>query len=175
MASAYRHARKEQGARERKGTRPVAHLLLGVSPEWVKEAGDLHDRDNPNLVKLAETARAWAESEMGGCFALRVDLDEAGGALVDVFCTPMVEQRIGRGRQLRKIATAPGGYNRLADKFGIHHRVSYRAVQTSWAKWCQENLDPRLKRGTPRWLSQREHVTPDDFRNAAIWESSVRR
>jgi hypothetical protein len=71
--------------------------LCVVSPEWVKAVGDLHDPDNPRNRALFDQAKAWAESwaGKGAVFGARLDLDEAGGAVVDLMISPV---RTSRGK-----------------------------------------------------------------------------
>ena len=65
--------------------------LCVISPEWVKAAGDLHDPDNPRNRALFDQAKAWAESwaGKGSVFGARLDLDEAGGAVVETYRMPV--------------------------------------------------------------------------------------
>ena len=69
--------------------------LCVVSPEWVQQAGDLHDRANPRYIALFDQAKAWAESwaGKGAVFGVRLDLDEKGGAVVDLMIAPVRDSR----------------------------------------------------------------------------------
>ena len=88
--------------------------LCVVSPEWVQQAGDLHDRDNPRNIALFEQAKAWAESwaGKGAVFGVRLDLDEKGGAVVDLMIAPVRESRgkpiISTQKPLNELKLATG-------------------------------------------------------------------
>ena len=42
-------------------------------------------------------------------------------------------------------------------------RNEYAALQTSWADWCGEKLDPEIVRGTRKEITQRQHVSPETY------------
>lgn len=128
--------------------------LCVVSPEWVKAAGDLHDPDNPRNRALFDQAKSWAESwaGKGAVFGARLDLDEAGGAVVDLMISPV---RTSRGKPVISTQKA------LVElKAATGERNEYSALQTSWADWSREHLDSQIERGTRRTITDRQHLTP---------------
>ena len=89
---------KEAGARTRGGAAISLHLLFGVSAEWIQETGGIHDGRNSRVLKLFEEVKTFSEKHIGGVYAIRMDLDERGGGVVDVFAAP-VHMRSGRPRK----------------------------------------------------------------------------
>ena len=83
----------KSGASARKGSAIACHLLVCVSPEWVEETGGLHDPNNPRNPARLNASIAWVESWAGdgSVFGARLDLDESGGATVDLFVAPLRE------------------------------------------------------------------------------------
>ncbi len=138
-----------------------------VSPEWVEQAGNLHDPDNPHNRQLFGQAEAWAESRggAGSVIATRLDLDEKGGAVVDVLVSPVQESRgkpvICTNKALRELKETTG------------ERNEYSALQTSWADWCCRNLDAEIVRGTRKEIIQRQHLSPETY-GARSWTRPVR-
>ena len=173
-ASSFRALKKAKGASERKGAQLGLHMLVGVSPEWVKEAGDLHDPANSRNRLLLDAARTWADTwSNGGCYAARLDLDETGGAVVDLFIAPTSEQRHKSGkskltvsvnRSLEAVSLARTG------KKGKH----YAALNTDWAEYARQHLDQRLERGRPKGETGAEHVGPDQYRAMMIEATAAR-
>ena len=155
--AAFRAHKAELGAGERKGAPLAMQVLCVVSPEWVQQAGNLHDRDNPRNRTLFEQAKAWAESwaGKGAVFGVRLDLDEKGGAVVDLLLAPLRESRgkpvISTQKPLVELKAATG------------ERNEYAALQTSWAEWCQQHLDQNITRGLRRELTGREHLSPETY------------
>lgn len=155
--AAFKAHKAELGAGERKNAPIAMQALCVVSPEWVQQAGDLHDRANPRNVALFEQAKAWAESwaGKGAVFGVRLDLDEKGGAVVDLMIAPVRESRgkpiISTQKPLNELKAATG------------ERNEYAALQTSWAEWCQEHLDHSITRGLRRDLTAREHLSPETY------------
>jgi len=128
-----------------------------VSPEWVEKAGDLHDANNPHNRQLFDQAKAWAESWAGegAVFGSRLDLDEKGGAVVDLMISPV---RDSRGKPVISTQKA------LTELKGIAgERNEYAALQTSWANWCQQHLDRDIVRGTRKEITAREHMSPETY------------
>ena len=106
----------ETGARENPRGCSVLHSLVGVSPEWIEATGDLHDPKNPRVRKLLEAAVSWVERDIGGVFAARIDLDERGGGIVDVFAAPVHNLKFGRGKERPTFSP-----NRSLDKLAAKH------------------------------------------------------
>lgn len=155
--AAFRAHKAETGAGERKGSPLALQAICVVSPDWVSQAGDLHDPANSRNRQLHDEAKAWTESwgGRGAVFATRLDLDEKGGAVVDVLMAPVRESRgkpvISTNKALVELKGATG------------ERNEYSALQTSWADWCGERLDPEIVRGTRKEITQRQHVSPETY------------
>ena len=155
--AAFKAHKAELGAGERKGAPLCMQALCVLSPEWVKAAGDLHDPDNPRNRALFDQAKAWAESwaGKGSVFGARLDLDEAGGAVVDLMISPV---RTSRGKPVISTQKA------LVElKAATGERNEYSALQTSWADWSREHLDSQIERGTRRTITDRQHLTPETY------------
>jgi len=155
--AAFKAHKTELGVGERKGSPLCLQAICVVSPEWVEKAGNLHDPDNLHNRQLFDQAKAWAESwgGEGSVIATRLDLDEKGGAVVDVLVSPVRESRgkpvISTNKALREVKEATG------------ERNEYSALQTSWADWCRENLDRDIVRGTRKEITQRQHLSPETY------------
>ncbi len=155
--AAFKAHKAELKAGERKGAPLCLQAICVVSPEWVEQAGGLHDADNPRNRQLFDQAKAWAESwgGAGSVVATRLDLDEKGGAVVDVLVSPIRESRgkpvISTNKALGELKAATG------------ERNEYAALQTSWAEWCQAHLDRDIVRGTRKELTQRQHLSPETY------------
>lgn len=155
--AAFRAHKKELKAGERKGAPIALQALCVVSPEWVEKAGDLHDPDNPHNRQLFDQAKAWAESWAGegSVFGSRLDLDEKGGAVVDLMIAPV---RASRGKPVISTNKALGEVKTLTGE-----RNEYAALQTSWADWCRDTLDPEIVRGTRKEITRRQHLSPETY------------
>lgn len=155
--AAFKAHKSEMGAGERKNAPIALQAICVVSPEWVEKAGNLHDPDNPHNRQLFDQAKAWAENwgGAGSVIATRLDLDEKGGAVVDVLVSPVRESRgkpvISTNKALRELKEATG------------ERNEYSALQTSWADWCRQNLDTEIVRGTRKEITQRQHLSPETY------------
>ncbi|WP_282093629.1 plasmid recombination protein [Epibacterium ulvae] len=155
--AAFKAHKVELGAGERKNAPLCMQALCVVSPEWVEKAGDLHDADNPHNRQLFDQAKAWAESWAGkdSVFGARLDLDEKGGAVVDLMISPV---RASRGKPVISTQKA------LTELKGLTgERNEYSALQTSWADWCRDTLDASIVRGTRREITAREHLSPETY------------
>ena len=155
--AAFKAHKAEMGAGERKNAPLCMQALCVVSPEWVEKAGDLHDANNPHNQQLFDQAKAWAESWAGdgAVFGARLDLDEKGGAVVDLMISPVRESR---GKPVISTQKA------LTELKGIAgERNEYAALQTSWADWCQQHLDRDIVRGTRKEITAREHMSPETY------------
>lgn len=155
--AAFKAHKAELGAGERKGSPLCLQAICVVSPEWVQKAGNLHDPENPHNRQLFDQAKAWAESwgGKGSVIATRLDLDEKGGAVVDVMVSPVRESRgkpvISTNKALQELKQETG------------ERNEYSALQTSWADWCREHLDAEIVRGTRKEITQRQHLSPETY------------
>lgn len=155
--AAFRVHKAELKAGERKGAPIALQALCVVSPEWVEKAGDLHDPDNPHNRQLFDQAKAWAESwaGAGAVFGSRLDLDEKGGAVVDLMIAPV---RTSRGKPVISTNKAMGEVKALTGE-----RNEYAALQTSWADWCRDRLDAGIVRGTRKEITRRQHLSPETY------------
>lgn len=163
-AASFRAFKKAKGASERKGAQIGLHMLVGVSPEWVKEAGDIHDPENPRNKALLDAARAWADTwSGGGCYAARLDLDETGGAVVDLFIAPTAEQKHKSGKAKLTVSV-----NKALEAISLARTGKkskhYSALNTDWAEYARRHLDQRLERGRPKGETGAVHVGPDQYR-----------
>ena len=155
--AAFKAHKAEMGAGERKGAPLCMQALCVVSPEWVEKAGDLHDANNPHNQQLFDQAKAWAESWAGdgAVFGARLDLDEKGGAVVDLMISPVRESRgkpvISTQKALTELKGAAG------------ERNEYAALQTSWADWARDHLDSEIVRGTRKEITARQHMSPETY------------
>lgn len=166
LIEAFKAHKKEFGAKERKNCEIGTHLLVTVSPEWIAEAGDIHDEANPHIEKLINEAVNWAESWQGkgAVFAWRFDLDEKGSGVVDLFTAPVREQGRRGGKRVNTIAPSQAK-DELCKTAG--EKTSGSAMQTSWAVWTQDHLDPRFERGKRKKETGREHVHAEVYAKEA--------
>ena len=155
--AAFKVHKAETGAGERKGAPIALQAICVVSPEWVEKAGGLHDPENPHNRQLFDQAKDWAESWAGdgAVFASRLDLDEKGGAVVDLMVSPVRESR---GKPVISTNKALGEAKAMTGE-----RNEYAALQTSWADWCARTLDPEIVRGTRKEITRRQHVSPETY------------
>lgn len=131
-----------------------AHLLLTVSPSWIAETGDIHDPNNIRNQKLFAEAKKWTEEKLGAgsVVAMRMDMDEAGGGVVDIVVVPSMTKKVG-GRDVQYVSL-----NKAFEKAFGRGRKNFVQVQDAWAKHCQNHLDPKIQRGVSKEITQKEHV-----------------
>lgn len=165
-----------EGAAERKGAALGLHLLVGVGRAWTAEAGCIHDAANPRNQALLQAAVDWANGWSGqGVFAARLDLDEWGAAVVDVFIAPIRTERHKSG-STRCAVSANKALEEVALEWTGKRSRHYGALNTSWADYAQKHLDPRLQRGTPKRGADPDHVLPDVLRERlAICDATDRK
>ena len=172
VVGAHRAALAEMGAVPYGRAAIALHLLVGVSPELIRESGGLHDPRNPMNQALIEKALAWAAEIFGAgaVIAWRMDLDEAGGGLVDIFLVPTRVARMN-ARCEKRIVSVHGALEdvRLAHKATF----SYSALQSSWATYAGATIDARLHRGEPKASTGRAHLPPDIYRRVCEQVASV--
>jgi cell division septum initiation protein DivIVA len=156
------HKKRHAITSERKGAAIAQHLLVGVSPGWLEDAGDPRDTANPRVQQLVAEAKAWAESWMGegAVWAVRYDTDEKGAGVVDILASPIRTQHHKTGKSKPAISVRKANAE-LAEKHGLPN--AFQAMQTDWAEWSQSRLDPQLQRGRPKSETDREHVPPDIY------------
>ena len=163
-------SRHDAGLRKTKKQARMHHVLLTVTPDWLTENGRSLHGFNDRQRALLQAGEEWAEGAFGqgSCIATRLDLDEAGGATIDIFLQPVREFTVGRkpkdGTQAVRRYVAP---TKAMDELGAQHgharRHSWRGLQDSWAAYAQAHLDPRLQRGRPKGATGREHLAPEPF------------
>ena len=175
LKAAYTWQTKRTGAKVRKGGKlvRVQHLLVGVSPDFLREAGDLHDSQNPKNIALMKEVLAWGRAAFGedAPIAARLDLDEAGGAVVDLFLMPVRELTIGRPRLVDGEKVKPKGLyiapskaiDELAKKYDHKRRRNWSALQDSWNAHAKARLDARLERGERKEITGIEHLSPEAY------------
>ena len=163
------------GARTRGGAAISAHLLLGVSAEWLQETGGIHDGSNTRVKRLFEEAKSFAEMHIGGVYAMRMDLDERGSGVVDIFAT---HTHMRRGRP-RKDGTRGKDVHEVSIKEALSSLQrkagggkSFAALQTLWAHHAATNLDCRIVRGVEKTITGREHLTVAEYRQSVEAEKS---
>ena len=160
---AFRAHKREFGAGERKGAGLAIEFKAVVSPEWLAEGGaDPRDPNNPRVRQLVAEAQAWAESWGGGgsVWAVRYDTDEKGAGVVDLFMSPVRDQahKSGKAKAVISCRKAKAELLEAEQAFDPDLRTSGAAMQSSWARWCQQKLDARIERGASKEITGREHV-----------------
>lgn len=161
--AAFKAFKKTNGVGERKGAQMGIHLFVGVSPEWIKEGGDLHNPDNPRNKQLMAAAVAWANTWSNGVYAARMDLDETGSSVVDLFVAPVRDQFHKKGSSKPVVSVNKALEGLSVEVFGKRSK-HYAALNTSWAEYAALHLDSRLERGVPKDKSGKEHIPPDEYR-----------
>ena len=163
LVAAFHAARAATGAVPYGNAAIGLHLLVGVSPDIIREAGDLHDPANPMNKALIEQAIAWADDVFGASsqLAWRLDLDETGGGVIDLILMPTRVARMNASTEKTIISV-----HHALEAVRITHdtRTSFAALQTSWAQHAKIHLDARLRRGEPKTETRREHIPPDIYR-----------
>jgi len=168
---AFKAHKRATGASERKGADLGMEFKVVVSPEWLAETGDPHDAANPRVQQLVEEARAWAESwgGAGAVWGLRYDTDERGSGVVDLFMSPVREQRHKSGKSKAVISCRKAKEELLASERALEPglKTSGAAMQSSWARWAQKKLDHRLERGKPKEETGAVHQNADLYARIA--------
>ena len=169
LQQAWRNHMEAKGAGIRSNANMGLHLIVGVSPEWVAESGRVHDPRNPRNIALYCQAQRWATKALGGVFAVRMDFDEEGGGVVDVFLAPVRDQ--GREGARRPFVAVSQALRELAAE--NERGMSYSAMQDSWSAWARRHLSPAIERGEGKATTGREHMSPESFA-VAIREEAKR-
>ena len=154
LRAAFDRHLKQTGAKLRKNAPRALHLLVGISPEWVD--GDRYDPTNPQVRSLVTHATRWAEKSLGGVFAVRYDVDEVGSVQVDVLAAP-VHEAFGK-----PFVSTHKSLSALQRRW--KQKTEYGALQDSWAKYAQDNMDPLILRGIPVSETNRKHLTPEKYK-----------
>lgn len=165
VVDCFKQFKAETGIKEQKSASVALHLLCIVSPEWLQETGDPRDPENPRVKELFRESQKWAEQTFGpgSVIASRLDVDESGSGVVDVFVCPssVVKQK---NRDDRHVISTRKALKKIQREYKKPR--SFMALQDSFAEYAQEHLDARLQRGIPKEESQREHVHADIYRPA---------
>ena len=170
LVDAFKAFKRDTGAVEGQGKAALAlHIIAVVSPDLIAPKDDpaRHDPATPMNRVVFDQAQAWARAQFGDAslIAARMDMDEAGAGVVDLFVTPTAMQSGGRRKAEKLTISVNSGLKAAQEDWGT--RTSYEALQTSWAGWAAENIDARLQRGQPKRETEREHVHADVFRPQA--------
>ena len=192
LRAAYTLQQQRTGARVRRGVKQcrVLHLLVGVSPALVREFGGLHDIANPGNRTLAKAVLSWGKETFGedAPIAMRLDVDEAGGAVVDLFVMPTKELPLGRKRaeldadgqptgreiQPKALYVAPSAVlDDVAAARKVKRHRNWTALQDSWNEYARAHVDPRLKRGTRKKALGDDWLTPEAYGEKQDFEREV--
>ena len=159
VVDAFRHRKADTGAKEYRGSPLGLHVLCVVSPEWIAAAGDPHDPGNDRNKRLFQAARDWGDKTFGpgAVVAARMDMDEAGGGVVDLVIVPVHEVK-QRGKVKNQISV-----NKAYEAAFGGGRV-FSKMQDSWAGFAKAHLDSEIQRGRSKALTGREHVHADIYR-----------
>jgi regulator of replication initiation timing len=159
VVDAFKRRKSETGAKEYRGSPLGLHVLCVVSPEWCSAAGDLHDPGNDRNKRLFDAARAWGDKTFGpgAVVAARMDMDEAGGGVVDLVIVPVAEVK-QRGKVKNQISV-----NKAYEAAFGGGRV-FSKLQDSWAGFAKAHLDSAIERGKPKAETGRDHVHADIYR-----------
>jgi hypothetical protein len=162
VEAAFHAHRKRHGIGDTKNGGLGLHLMVIVTSSFITDQGQLHDPNNPANQALFAESMAFARSVFGenSLYAARMDLDETGGGVVDLFLTPAAID--GRSKTL-KIATS-----KFFTALRLKHRerMSYAALQTEWANWCNAHLSPAFERGKRKAVTRAEHLGVEEYRQA---------
>tara|TARA_R110002020_G_scaffold161283_8_gene346257 strand:- start:2865 stop:3881 length:1017 start_codon:yes stop_codon:yes gene_type:complete len=140
------------------------HILLNVPDEFISAGGDIHDAKNPRNHELLRAAIKWGEATFGrnSVYMARLDLDEESAGVVDLFLAPARPDRRTRNGALRIMSSSAMTELRLR----YNARMSYVALQTCWAEWCQEHLDPAINRGRSKVETRAEYLNVEEYKKA---------
>jgi len=158
--TAYKLHKARLGIGETKNGGVGLHVMTVISERHFAQAGNIHDPGNPRLKQFFEESIAWAEDTFGhgSVYMARLDLDEKGTGVVDMFLAP---HRID-GRSKKKKVCGSKVLVEIARKAGL--RKSYTALQTSWATWCQSHIDPAILRGRQVEETGAKHLPVDTYK-----------
>ena len=169
---AFKAHKRETGAGERKGAGLAIEFKAVVSPDWLAEGGaDPRDPNNPRVQQLVAEAQAWAESwgGNGSVWAVRYDTDEKGAGVVDLFMSPVRQQahKSGKAKAVISCRKAKAELLEAEQARDPGLKTSGAAMQSSWARWCQQRLDARIERGTSKETTGREHIHAEIYAQEA--------
>jgi hypothetical protein len=155
---------------ERNGTAMITHMICVISPEWIAKTGDVHDPQNPRNLQVLDAGIGWAKENFGeqALVSARMDLDENGAGVVDVFVAPAARTKKGKAY----LSISP----RLKE-IQRHYRArnTFSGLQDSWAEWAQLHLDPSIKRGKEKETKGPDRISPENYRARAENEKERKR
>lgn len=163
--AAYKHHKARLNLGENKNGGVGLHVMTVVSASFFAETGDVYDPGNPRIKAHFEASIAFVEHMFGAgsVYMARMDLDELGTGVVDLFVAP---HRIdGRGKKTsKKKICGSKVLVEIAQRFKV--KKSYVALQTEYANWCQAHLDPGIHRGRPKSETGADHLPVDLYKEA---------
>ena len=170
--AAWHHRCKRAGPdlRKLRENAPVGfHIILGVSPEWIAELGDLHDTAGEAWQKrvraLYKEALAFVRAVFGdeNIIAGRYDNDEVGAGVVDIFVAPLHDSAPGRATTPRPAISTNKALEEIGGGKG-KSQLAFGILQDQWAEHARRTLDPRLERGELKTDTGRLHLAPAAYR-----------
>ena len=96
--------------------------------------------------------------------ALYLRRSEKGGGVVDIFAAPVREYAVGRGRTMHRMVAPAKALRELGQRRG--RKISYAAMQDSWAEYASQHLGQQFERGRPKARTRSEHLSPEDYRRS---------
>jgi hypothetical protein len=93
-----------------------------------------------------------------------MDLDEEGGGWVDVYFAPIRQQKYKGRSQTKSVISVNKCLEETAVNLGYPKGSHYTALNTGWAKYAQQHLDPTIERGKPGRDTGKEHLTPRQYK-----------
>ena len=165
---AYHELRQRTGAAHRKGSALTLHMMCIVSQDWLAETGDPYDFKNPRVRDLWTQAELYA-IDIFGVLALigrRMDTDERGAGVVDIFVSPVRPRKMGRAKTPGPTISPNHALEELAERRGKDpsSRQAGTLLNDSWVEWAQLYLSPELKRGQPYEETRRHNIAPAAYR-----------
>jgi hypothetical protein len=141
------------------------HVMTVVSESFFAETGDVYDPENPWIKAHFEASIAFVEHMFGpgSVYMARMDLDELGTGVVDLFVAPHRTDGRGKKTSKRKICGSKVLVE-IAQRYKV--KKSYVALQTEYANWCQAHLDPGIHRGRPKSETGADHLPVDLYKEA---------
>lgn len=160
VMTAYKRHKARLAIGETKNGGVGLHVMTIISERHFVQAGNIHDPENPRLKQFFEESIAWAENTFGAgsVYMARLDLDEKGTGVVDMFLAP---HRID-GRSKNKKVCGSKVLVEIARKANL--KMSYTALQTSWATWSQSRIDPTILRGRPVEETGAKYLPVDTYK-----------
>lgn len=134
---------RESGAKLRKDSVVLQDCFIGATPEWIRSKPPETQRD------YFETAFRFFEETFGreNIISAVVHMDEATPHMHFCFIPITRDNRLSS----KELIGGPQGLSKLQDQFYEHMSARF----------------PKLDRGTPKRVSQRQHVPPYMYKNAA--------